>query len=44
MAQDWRIPDGDQHRIFSVHLGKGVFRGFEPSCGMQGNTLDLWAA
>lgn len=33
----------DQHRIFSVHLGKGVFCYFEASCRVQGNTLDLWA-
>ena len=29
----------DRHRSFSVHLGKGVFRCFEPSCRAQGNTL-----
>jgi len=34
----------DQHRSFSVHLGKGVFRCFHPDCHAQGNTLDLWAA
>jgi putative transposase len=34
----------DRHRAFSVHLGKGVFRCFHPSCRTQGNTLDLWAA
>jgi len=34
----------DRHRSFSVHLGKGVFRCFHPSCQAQGNTLDLWAA
>jgi transposase InsO family protein len=35
---------GDRRRSFSVHLGKGVFRCFHPSCQTQGNTLDLWAA
>jgi putative transposase len=35
---------GDRHRSFSVHLGKGLFRCFHPSCQAQGNTLDLWAA
>jgi hypothetical protein len=35
---------GDQHRSFSVHLGKGVFRCFHAECRAQGNTLDLWAA
>jgi transposase InsO family protein len=34
----------DQHRSFSVHLGKGVFRCFHPECRAHGNTLDLWAA
>jgi putative transposase len=34
----------DRHRSFSVHLGKGVFRCFQPQCQAQGNTLDLWAA
>jgi putative transposase len=34
----------DRHRSFSVHLAKGVFRCFHPSCQAQGNTLDLWAA
>jgi putative transposase len=35
---------GDRKRSFSVHLGKGVFRCFHPSCSAKGNTLDLWAA
>lgn len=35
---------GERHRSFSVHLGKGLFRCFHPSCQAQGNTLDLWAA
>jgi transposase InsO family protein len=34
----------DPHRSFSVHLGKGVFRCFHPTCQAQGNALDLWAA
>jgi putative transposase len=34
----------DRYRSFSVHLGKGVFRCFHPTCQAKGNTLDLWAA
>jgi transposase len=31
-------------RSFSVNLDKKVFQCFHPSCGAQGNLLDLWAA
>jgi DNA primase len=34
----------DRERTFSVHLGKNAFRCFQKDCGVQGNTLDLWAA
>ncbi len=34
----------ERHRSFSVHMSKGVFRCFHPTCQAQGNTLDLWAA
>src|SRR5262249_26818147 len=31
-------------RTFSVHLGKNVFQCFDPSCGIKGDVIDLWAA
>lgn len=34
----------DRNRSFSADLNKNVFRCFEPSCGIQGNVLDFWAA
>jgi len=34
----------DARRSFSVNLEQQVFRCFYPSCGAQGNSLDLWAA
>jgi transposase len=36
-------PD-DTQPTFSAHLGKHVFQCFHPTCGAQGNVLDLWAA
>jgi len=32
-----------QHRSFSVHLAKNVFRCFHPECQAQGNVIDPWA-
>src|SRR5216684_2904450 len=31
-------------RTFSVHLDKNVFHCFDPSCGIKGDVIDLWAA
>lgn len=33
-----------RNRTFSVQLDRGLFQCFEPSCGIHGNVLDLWAA
>jgi transposase len=33
-----------QGRTFSVHLDKNVFQCFDPSCGIKGDVIDLWAA
>jgi transposase len=33
----------DKSRAFSVSLEKNVFRCCDPTCGAQGNALDLWA-
>lgn len=37
-------PDQAHGDRFSVNLDKQVFRCFDPTCGVQGNVLDFWAA
>ena len=31
-------------RTFSVQLQENVFQCFDPTCGIQGDVIDLWAA
>ena len=33
-----------ERRTFSVHLDKNVFQCFDPTCGIKGDIIDLWAA
>ena len=33
-----------QGRTFSVHLDKNVCQCFDPTCGLKGDVIDLWAA
>ena len=37
-------PNATSGRKFSTNLKRQVFRCFDPSCGAQGNVLDLWKA
>lgn len=37
-------PDKTTGRKFSANLKRQVFRCFDPTCGAQGNVLDLWSA
>jgi DNA primase len=31
-------------RSFNVNLAKNVFQCFDPTCGIKGDVIDLWAA